>query len=147
MLQYQSQNNLTKQKEKLESTDFTCFLAQMSAIRTPLCQVVMWCNVLILVVEIREFCPDSTHCVNFRENVLSFCCQCNSHLILYYAKNLSITYLDTMLISLRRYLTCRILCCNSSTVSKSSPITPIIDSISPSYIPISFNILRDGELI
>lgn len=66
---------------------------------------------------------------------------------LYYAKNLSITYLETILISLKRYLTCRILCCNSSTVSKSSPITPIIDSMSPSYIPISFSIFRDGELI
>lgn len=47
----------------------------ISVIQTPLCKVVVWCNVLILVVKIQEFCPDCTCCVDFREIVLSFCCQ------------------------------------------------------------------------
>lgn len=34
VFQYQSQNNLTEQKERLKSTDFTHFPVQMSAIRT-----------------------------------------------------------------------------------------------------------------
>lgn len=36
VFQYQSQNNLTEQKERLKSTDFTHFPVQMSAIRTRL---------------------------------------------------------------------------------------------------------------
>ena len=53
--------------------------AFLSVIQTPLCQVVMWCFSLILVVKIREFCLISTCCVNFRENVLSFCCHNRGH--------------------------------------------------------------------
>jgi len=33
--------------------------------QTLLCKVVVWCNVLILVVKIQEFCPDCTCCVDF----------------------------------------------------------------------------------
>lgn len=35
VFQYQSQNNLTEQKERLKSADFTHFPVQMSAIQTP----------------------------------------------------------------------------------------------------------------
>ena len=35
VFKYESQNNLTKQKERLKNTDFTHFSARMSAIRTP----------------------------------------------------------------------------------------------------------------
>ena len=59
------------------------FSAFLSVIQTPLCKVVMWCFLLILMVALREFCLISTCCVSFREIVLSFCC----HYFL-------ITYLD-----------------------------------------------------
>ena len=39
--------------------------AFLSVIQTLLCKVVVWCNVLILVVKIQEFCPDCTCCVDF----------------------------------------------------------------------------------
>lgn len=52
------------------------FCGLAPTIQTPLCQIVVWCNVLILVVEIRRFCPDSICCVEFNGIVLSFCCQC-----------------------------------------------------------------------
>jgi len=44
------------------------------SIPTLFCKVTSWCNVLILVVKIREFCPDCTYCVRFMGIVLSFCC-------------------------------------------------------------------------
>ena len=52
------------------------WLAVYAITPTLLCKVISWCNVLILVVEIREFCLDCTWCVNFQGIVLSFCCQC-----------------------------------------------------------------------
>ena len=36
-----------------------------SIIQTLLCKVVLWCNVLILVIEILEFCLDCTYCTEF----------------------------------------------------------------------------------
>ena len=73
--------------------------AFLSVIQTPLCQVViMWCFSLILVVKIREFCLISTCCVNFRENVLSFCCHNRGHSFLqdhsrFYFSEFSLMYI------------------------------------------------------
>ena len=44
VFQNQSQNNLTKEKERLESTDFTHFSVQMSVIRTQLLLIFVFCK-------------------------------------------------------------------------------------------------------
>lgn len=99
-----------------------------------------WLNTAQLFTTIQ--CQRSIFCIEIYQEH-----KCKKEVIFSYTRNLSITYFDTILISLSRYLTCRILFCNSSTVSKSSPMIFVINSISPSYIPISFNIFLEGELI
>ena len=53
------------QKKKPISLVFIKDFGFICIIPVLLCKVVLWCNVLILVVEIREFCPDCTYCVDF----------------------------------------------------------------------------------
>ena len=47
-------------------------------IQTLNCKVVLWCLRLLFAVEHREFCLNSTCCVDFMKIVLSFCCQHNN---------------------------------------------------------------------
>lgn len=47
-------------------------------IQTLNCKVVLWCSRLLFAVERREFCLNSTCCVDFMKIVLSFYCQHNN---------------------------------------------------------------------
>ena len=47
----------------------------MASIQTLNCKVVLWCSRLLFAVERREFCLNSTCCVDFMKIVLSFYCQ------------------------------------------------------------------------
>ena len=49
-----------------------------STIQTLNCKVVLWCSRLLFAVERREFCLNSTCCVDFMKIVLSFYCQHNN---------------------------------------------------------------------
>ena len=50
----------------------------MASIQTLNCKVVLWCSRLLFAVERREFCLNSTCCVDFMKIVLSFYCQHNN---------------------------------------------------------------------
>lgn len=50
----------------------------MASIQTLNCKVVLWCSRLLFAVERREFCLNSTCCVDFVKIVLSFYCQHNN---------------------------------------------------------------------
>lgn len=54
------------------------FLVIVWIIQTLNCKVVLWCSRLLFAVERREFCLNSTCCVDFMKIVLSFYCQHNN---------------------------------------------------------------------
>lgn len=54
------------------------FLMIVWIIQTLNCKVVLWCSRLLFAVERREFCLNSTCCVDFMKIVLSFYCQHNN---------------------------------------------------------------------
>ena len=58
-------NSFSSQAKGFAPNEDKSFSPGISAIQTLLCKVVVWCNVLILMVKIQEFCPGCTCCVDF----------------------------------------------------------------------------------